>query len=120
MTTQSISKKPRTAEFMTNDGMHAAMRIWARDTRKTSLVCEVTFAEDGSVFTHTFDRVQVEAPYRTPDGETYTQTVDGTQFEALFLDPVQEAFTSADLKARMTAWLKLEPGDAVKWTFEKV
>lgn len=112
-------QKPRTAEFVTNDGMHAAMRIWARDTRKASLVCTVTYPDE-TVFTQVFDRVQVEVPYRTPDGELYTQTVDGTPFEALFLDPVQEAFTLADLKERMTAWLKLEKtGGAVQWRFEK-
>lgn len=86
--------KPKAFDFMTDDGMHAAMRSWARSKDKPTLSVAITYSDSPEVWHMTFERATKEVKYRLQDGEVYTVDVD----TAKFVD-CQEEYTQKDLKA---------------------
>lgn len=97
--------KPSAKNFFTNDGMHSAMREYARSKEKTSLSVYVTYADNSNGLLHVFSRAKRAEKYKTPDGETYHQDIDSARFEPDFL-PCENHVTIKELKKLIEAWLK--------------
>ena len=114
-------RKPKASQFLTDDGMHNAMRQWALAQKRPTLRVEATFSDDNDdVFTCTFDPWKKSVEYRLADGEVYGQDVDTHQYELWLVDhPVGVT----ELKRRVTEWLSecLREGvtvTSIKWTKE--
>jgi hypothetical protein len=95
--------KPQARDYHTNDGMHAAMRKWARTQMKKQLAVTVVF-NDGSELTDLFERITRGEPYRTPDGELYEEPVDTALYWSQHL-PGPDELTQAQVKEAYAKWL---------------
>ena len=97
--------KPTTKNYFTNDGMHSAMREYARSKEKTSLSVYVEYSDNSSGLLHVFKRAKIAEKYKTPDGEIYHQDIDSAKFEPDFL-PCENPVTIKGLKKLIETWLK--------------
>lgn len=116
--------KPNAKEFHTNDGMHSAMRLWAKCQSKFTLSVAVVFSDyPEQTYTDTFERAQVERTYKTLDGETYTVSIDSGKFKNTFM-AADDELTATELKAAFAEWVKpLNPQVTIvslKWKKEPV
>ena len=97
--------KPVTKNYFTNDGMHSAMREFARSKEKSSLSVFVEYPDDSSGLLHVFKRAKIVEKYKTPDGEIYHQDINSVKFEPDFL-PCENPVTIKELRQLIETWLK--------------
>jgi hypothetical protein len=91
--------KPRAKHFLTDSGLHDAMRQWAASNRKADLLVEVVFS-DGSVYNDVILRETVPCTYKALDMEVYTQDVTTAKYIWL-----GEVFTLPELKRTFKNWI---------------
>ena len=98
-------RKPRAADYPTDDGLHSAMDDYAaKKSYRGELVCYVKFADGSGGEMFRCGREPKEISYRTKDGELYTVIYDGPRF----VEPIingGEPLTSGKMKAAITDWL---------------
>ena len=95
-------KKPVTKDYQTNDGMHAAMREWAKTYNKPTLRVQCQWTDSDEWYSDTFEPCTKEVPYKAPDGETYYQAVDIAKYEPC---DSWEEMTPGVLKNHVNDWL---------------
>ena len=95
-------KKPVAKDYQTNDGMHAAMREWAKTQNKPTLRVQCQWTDSPDWYIDTFEPLTKEVEYKTPDGEVYTQTVDVAKYEPCDLT---EGLTAGKLRKHVNNWL---------------
>lgn len=107
--------RPNPKDYATDDGMHAAMRSWAKAQQRHWLEVEVTFVDEDDAFTDVIQRAKQQAYYRTRDGELWDVYVDSPLFANTFL-PGPNALTEAELKSAFEVWVRQDaPVAAITW-----
>lgn len=105
-------KKPQAKDFLTLEGMHAAMRRWARTKDRPDLIAVVEFQDGSGPLENRFYRAKVEVLYKTQDGETYAQEIDGPKFMNSFMAGADE-MTLAEVKQAYNSYIR-EGGGVTK------
>lgn len=102
-------QKPNPKDFHVNDGMHAAMRAWAKSQNKPAMRVTVVYSDASGPddkFVEVFERAQKEVSYKCPDGETYTQSVDTSKFVNTFIRGIPDEVGITELKKALADWVK--------------
>lgn len=95
--------KPKAFDYLTDHGMHTAMREWANSKAKKVLSVEVTYSDGPDVWHVTFERATKTVQYRLQDGEVYAQEIDTTAFINDFM-PGADTMTALELKEAFTKY----------------